>query len=229
MRTPIIPGLLLSALACSSSVRSAPEPANSPATSPAAASSPAQDSAGRITIRIPPRVAAFRMGSRRDYEDRSLGTQLRYLGPDSLLADVYVYPGPGFDEKCDSACAVQFFEREMAQFQSDFPEMVRRRYYDSITVAAENSHAPGMGRPWRVGRHLRLAVVHGGKPARSDFHLFYLPGYRVKVRLTYDPTAARERAVDAFMRDLLPRLVGSPASAPPSRAPAPSLLTMAAP
>lgn len=225
MRTLIGSVLVLSALGCSSSVRSSPEPAASPSVS---ASSSAPDSAAPIAIRIPPRVAAFRMDMRRDYEDPSLGTQLRYLGPDSLLADVFVYPGPGFDERCDSACATEYFEREIAQFQADFPEMLRRRYFDSITVASESPHAPGVGRPWRVGRQLRLAVVREGKPERSDFHLFYLPGYRVKVRVTYDPTNAREQAVDAFMRDLLPRLVGTPAS-PPSREPAQSLLTMTAP
>ena len=212
MRTLIGSSLVLSALACSSAVRSSPVPAASPTV---AASSSAQDSAARIAIRIPPRVAAFRMGSRRDYEQRSLGTQLRYLGPDSLLADVYVYPGPGFDERCDSACAAEYFEQEIAQFRADFPEMVRRRYYDSIAVVTESPHVPGAGRPWRVGRHLRLAVVREGKPARSDFHLFYLPGHRVKVRLTYDPSPTREQAIDAFVRDLLPQLLGAPASPPP--------------
>jgi hypothetical protein len=205
----------VSVLACSSAVRPPVEPAaRPPGQSDAASSAPDADSARGVSIRIPARVGEFRMANRHDYEDPGLGVQLRYHGPDSLIADVYVYPGPGFDGKCDSACALDHFAREVEQFRTDFPEMIRRRYYDSIAVVTESALAPGPGRPWLVGRHLQLAVKREGRAARSDFYLFYVPMYRVKVRLTYAPTSGRSQAIEGFMRDLMPRLVGSAAPTP---------------
>ena len=205
--------LLLAALACGSAPRG-PGSAVQPSP-PSTSSSAAPDTARGVSIGIPPGVAQFRFASRRDYEDPALGVQLRYRGPHELIADVYVYPGPDFGRGCDSACAAAAFERELAQFQGDFPEMVQRRYFDSIAVAASAPLPPGPDRPWRLGRQLQLDVVREGKSARSDFSLFYLPGYRVKVRVTYEPTPERTQAIDAFMRALLPQLVGAPAPAPP--------------
>ena len=212
MRQPAVLLFALTSLACGSTPRG-PVGAGQP--SPAASSATARDTAHGVSISIPPSVADFRMASRRDYEDPALGVQLRYRGPQELIADVYVYPGPDFRTGCDSTCAARVFEGELAQFQNDFPEMVRRRYFDSITVAATTPLAPGPDRPWRLGRQLQLAVLREGKPARSDFSLFYLPGYRVKVRVTYEPTPERTHAIDAFVRALLPQLVGVPAPAPP--------------
>jgi hypothetical protein len=166
-------------------------------------------------LRIPSRVATFRLGGRRDYEDRALGIQLRYLAADSLYADVYLYPGPDFGARCDSLCAAEALAREVAQFQAEFPEFLNRKYFDSIAVSAVDTLTPGPERPWRLGQHLRLAVTRAGKPARSDFYLFYLPRYRVKVRFTYEPTLERTEAADAFIRDLVPSLVGVPPKTPP--------------
>ena len=213
MRNPTALVLALVSLACGSA-QGRSGTGVPPAASSTAASA-AQDTTRGTSITVPPDVAAFHLASRRDYEDPALGVQLRYRGPHDLIADVYVYPGPDFGPRCDSTCSARVFEQELAQFQSDFPEMVRRRYYDSITVAAERSLAPGAGRPWRLGRELQMAVVREGKPARSDFSLFYLPGYRVKVRVTYEPTYERTQAIEAFMRALLPQLVGVPAARPP--------------
>ena len=215
VRSALAAAFVLPALACGTAARPPADPVVRPAAADATPP-PAPDSTTGVRIGIPGQVAAFSLHSRRDYEDRALGTQLRYMGPDSLFADVYVYPGPDFGPGCDSTCAADVFARELAQFTNDFPEMVRRQYYDSIAVAGESSLPPGPGRPWRLGRHLRLAVTRDGKPARSDFHLFYLPVYRVKVRVTYDPTPPRTQALEAFMRELMPLLTGTPASRPPS-------------
>lgn len=203
-------------IACASAAPPSPTPAVAPAPTAAVTTPAAADTAPRTAVRLPARVATFRLVQRHEYENRALGVQLRYTGPDSLYADVYVYPGPGFDTRCDSQCSAQAFTREVAQFQADFPEMVKQKYYDSIVVVEDETLAPGPDKPWRLGHHLRLAVQRNGKPARSDFYLYYVPRYKVKVRLTYDPTPERTQAMDAFIQDLMPQVVGGPPQPPPA-------------
>ena len=169
-------------------------------------------SAPVIQLRVPPTIGSFTMQMRHDYEDPSDGVQLRYVGADSLPIDVFVYPGPDLASDCPFICASSVMHDEIEVFRSAFPEMIQRHYVDSISVVRDDSLAAGPGAPWALARHLTLAVVRNGAPQRSDFVLYYLPGYRIKIRATYIVTPANVDIVKAFLAQAVPAVTGTAAS-----------------
>ena len=192
-------------------------PGAPPATAPAPPAPPmgaAAAPAGEVRLGVPPQVAAFRLRSRENTPNPS-EVLLRYAGPDSLRADVFVYPGPDFASRCDSACAAAALDREIADFRTLLPELVRRRYVDSIAIEADEPVPPREAGGWRIARRLTMAARHEGRAERSELHLFYLTGARVKIRLSYVPTAARLGAAAAFADSLVPALTRPIAAAPP--------------
>ena len=197
---------LLGFTACARAAGPSAEPA--PAVSPPAVAAPATASGTRPSgaVRIPPRVASFAVKGRHDYEDRSLGTQLRYEAADSTIADVYLYPGPDLAADCPVACARTVMGNEVRSFENDFPEMVKRGYVQSIVVTDREELTPAADAAWQLGHHLTLAVTRDSLPQRSEFYLFYLPRYRVKIRATYVETPERLAAVRAFAAELVPAL-----------------------
>ena len=146
------------------------------------------------------------MKARRDYEDRSAGTQLRYEAADCTVADVYVYPGPDLADNCAMDCAKSVIANEVKTFESGFPEMVRLGYVHTIGITAREELTPPANAAWRLGQHLTMDVVRDSKPQRSEFYLFYVPKYRVKIRATYAETPERLAAVRAFADALVPAL-----------------------
>jgi hypothetical protein len=170
--------------------------------------------ASGVNLNVPQRVAGFALLDRHDYEDKSSGVQLRYTTPDSVMADVFVYPGADLVRDCAIECATKVLDQEIAGFRAIFPEMIKRGYVQAISVASEERLAPPTGAPWRLGHHLRLAVTREGKPLRSEFYLYYLPGYRVKVRATYEDTPSQTESVASFVAGIVPALVGSVSHGP---------------
>ena len=188
-------------------------PAGAPAPSAAPSAAPAGD--GDVRLGVPRQVGAFRLLSRENTPNES-EVLLRYAGPDSLRADVFVYPGPDFASRCDSACAASALDREIADFRSLLPELVRRRYVDSIAIEADEPVPPREAGGWRMARRRTMAARRDGRDERSELHLFYLKGARVKIRTSYVPTAARLGAAAAFADSLVPALTRpSDAAAPP--------------
>jgi hypothetical protein len=156
------------------------------------------------------------MSSRRDYRDPSAGVVLRYVRPDSLVTDVFVYPGPDLGARCARECAHKVMDAEIDDFRTSFPEMIRLGYVQSITIVTDEPVLPPAGAVWQLGRHLRLVVQRDQRLQRSDFYLFYLPGYRVKVRGTFVPTEQRLRELEAFAAEVVPALVQGERRAPPT-------------
>jgi hypothetical protein len=151
-------------------------------------------------LAVPPFVAGFRMASRKTYEDPSDGVLLRYVSADTLVADVFVYPGPDLVAECPLECARRVIGQELESFRSGFPEMIRRDYVKEIAVTRDDTLAPPPGAAWHLGRHLLLNVRRAERAQRSDFYVYYLPGYRVKIRSTFDETPQRLRELEAFAR-----------------------------
>ena len=186
------------------------------ASAPLAHSQATPDSSG-ITLSVPDSIGAFRMIHRKDFEEAADGVMLRYhRAADSLQADVFAYAGPAFDAECDSACAREVLRREGDEFVAAFPELQRLGYVDTITVASDRTLTPPAGAPWRMGRHLRFHQHRQGRPEWSDFYLYYLPGYRVKIRASYPPDSTRAVAAGqlaaAVPQALTTRAAASPAS-----------------
>jgi hypothetical protein len=162
-----------------------------------------------VNIAVPRHVADFELLERHDYDDKSSGVQLRYRDSDSVLADVFVYPGPDLAGDCAQECAAKTLDAEIADFRDVIPELIKRGYAQAMTVVSEEPLIPSAGAPWRLGRHMRLAVKHDDRPMRSEFYLYYLPGYRVKVRATYDDAPARSQSVEKFAAAIVPALAGT--------------------
>lgn len=160
-----------------------------------------------ITITIPDSIGEFQRVDRHDFDDPALGSRLRYSGPDSMSADVFVYPAPPVGTPCDTAKAGSALAEQIAGFREGFPQMIERRYVDEIAVARDDRLQPAAGVRWCAGRHLTLNVIRDGIPQHSDFYLYVLSGYFVKVRITYPFTDARLALEQHFIDDLFTRLV----------------------
>lgn len=197
--------LALTACARTPAPSTTPPPAPPPAAT-AAAPAAAATSRPPAALRIPRTVASFSLKSRRDYEDRAAGTQLRFEAADSTVADVYLYPGPDLGSNCPVECAKTAMANEVRTFESGFPEMVKLGYVQTIDVTAREELAPPADAGWQLGQHLTMGVTRDGASQRSELYLFYLPRYRVKIRATYVETPARLAAVRAFAAELVPAL-----------------------
>lgn len=187
-------------------VACAPAPSGTPSPAPASPAPPAPVP-GYIGIRSPDTVADFALVSREDFEDEAAGVGLRYERPSGLLVDVYVYPGPDLADKCGLSCASAMLAAEVSGFQESLPMLIQRGHVQAARVTATRSLTPPPTARWRVGHHLTLAVTRDDLAQRSDFYLYYLPRFRVKVRATYEDNQANRSAVEAFTRALVPAIV----------------------
>lgn len=179
------------------------------------AMAPAPLAGNLIKLRVPEMVGAFTMARRHDYPDAENGVQLRFQGPDDLVADVYVYPGPDLTTGCALACARDVMNAELAGFEEGIPEMIRLGYVQAATISARDSLVPTPASLWQLGHHLTLAVERDGGPKRSDFFLYYLPGFRVKVRATYVESPARLENLRRFVEQVVPALLAREGSVTP--------------
>jgi hypothetical protein len=164
------------------------------------------DSTG-INLRIPDSIGVFANTERKDFDDPSLGTMIRYQRADSLRVDVFVYPGADLAKQCPIDCARKFIDREVDDFISAFPEMIKRGYGDSITVVTRRTMTPAPDDRWQLGRYLRMRMVTKGVVDNSDYYLFYLPGFRLKLRATYPADSASAIAVEDFSHQVVPAFV----------------------
>lgn len=165
---------------------------------------------GGFSLTVPDAVGEFRMADREDFDDPRLGSSFRYARPDGLYLDLYVYPGPPADASCPQACAARRVDEEIDGFVQGIPEIVRRGYYRRLRVRDDERVSPPAGAAWRAGRHVTFDAVRGEgpeTPQESLFVLYAFPGYMVKVRATYPPSAEAREGVHAFVSALLPALV----------------------
>jgi hypothetical protein len=159
---------------------------------------------------VPDALGPFAFQERHDFPDPRSGTSLRYARPDGMRVDVYVYPGPPADSSCPRACAEEQAQSETRDFAGHLPELVRRGHYRQASVASDEAVQPPAGAAWRAGRHLVANVDVQGEQRESHFYLFLFPGYEVKVRATYAPSAERRRAVEALVADALVKFAPQP-------------------
>ena len=172
----------------------------------AAASPPA--GATPPAVRLPPAVAGFTLVGRHNFEDPRAGSSFRYNGPDSLYADVFVYPGPDLATNCGVACATRVMQEEVTQFEhTDLPEMLRRGNMQSYSVQARENLLPDSAAVWRLGARVQLTQQRTGRAERSEYYLYYLPRIRVKVRTTFVESGERAQLLRSFVRELIPALV----------------------
>lgn len=167
------------------------------------------DSTG-INLRIPDSVGVFARRERKNFDDPSLGVMIRYQRADSLRVDVFVYPGADLATNCPIDCGLKVLDEEVDAFVSAFPEMVKRGYSDSISLVVRRPLTPAPDDRWKMGRYLRLRMVTKGVIDNSDYYLFYLPGFRLKLRATYPADSASAIAVAEFSHQVIPAFLAPP-------------------
>lgn len=185
-----------------------PAPPGAPGAVPAVADS------GRFSLQVPRVVGEFTGMSRRNYPDPSLGSLFRFRTADSLHVDVYIYPAPGERHGCGAACVDSAARVQSVSFTNGIPEYLRRGYFTAATVVADSGLVPGAGAAWRTGRMVRLDVEQDGVGQRSDFFLYALPDFWVKLRATYAADEDPER-IARFGAALLEVLAGTRTAVPP--------------
>ena len=197
--------VVLGGTACASRAPSAGQPAV-PAAAPGAPSAGTDGSPGGVGLRIPPAIGDFALLSRQDDERFGTGTSLRYRSTDGLEVDAFVYGLNPDVTRCGAACADSAVRAESAGFVGLIPVYLARGYFRSATVASEAPLPRPSGALWLAGYRVSLAVVRDAGPEQSDFLLYILPGYRVKVRATYPAQAATAARMQRFADELLVRL-----------------------
>jgi hypothetical protein len=155
-------------------------------------------------LTAPDEIAGFRRIGRRDFDDPAAGVSMRYGRDDRSYVDIYVYPGAPRD--CDAACGARSVNEEADGFIRGFPDLVRAGYYRRMDVRADETVPVPAGAPWLFGRHLVMDVEANGAAQVSHYYLFAFPGYKVKVRATFPPSAKMTAAVQAFVDALLPAM-----------------------
>ena len=163
------------------------------------ANAQAADSGG-VTLQMPDSIGLFVMTERRTLPDPMDGMFIRFRRSDGLGADLFLYPGPDFSDDCDLSCARELLKREGDQFIGAFPELVRRKYLDTIGTVRDSALVPPARATWRIGRHVWFETRVGGSPRWSDMYLYYQPRLRIKVRATYAADSAQHSEIAEFAR-----------------------------
>jgi hypothetical protein len=159
-----------------------------------------------VRLGVPQSVGPWVFAGRHDYPDPALGVLVRYQRPDSLRVDVFAYPGPDLASRCPLACAKDVLAREINDFVGAFPEMIKRQYVDTVFVVSDKTLSPAADNAWQLGRHLVLGVVSKGTAERSDFYLYYLRGFRIKLRASYVADSSRVHGVEEFAQMVVPAM-----------------------
>ena len=165
---------------------------------------------GGVSLGVPQSIGSWVFAGRHDYPDPALGVLVRYQRPDSLRVDVFAYPGPDLATRCPLACARDALDKEITDFVSIFPEMIKRQYVDTIFVVSDQTLTPSADNAWQLGRHLVLSVVSKGTAERSDFYLYYLRGFRIKLRASYVADSSRVHGVQEFAQIVVPAMLTRP-------------------
>jgi hypothetical protein len=151
-----------------------------------------------VELRIPRGVGDFRFQRLQVYDDPGLGAMYRFAGPDSLSADVFVYPGPDLDTSCALDCARAALKTEHEQMLAAFEQMKRNNTVKEFHLVASEPLRRSEDAPWAIGHHLLFEVRRDAGAERSEWQVHYLPNVRLKVRSTYRETPSRVGAVAAF-------------------------------
>ena len=162
----------------------------------------------RLAIDLPDSVRTFVRTEMKQLANPAEGYVVRYRRVDGLAADVFVYPGPDFASNCDLACARNVMEREGGSLVASFPEIIRRKYIDTVGTVHDSAVTPASSEHWRLGRHIQFETRIHGEPRWSDMFLFYAPGLRIKVRATYVPGELQRANIAEFARAAVDAITG---------------------
>jgi hypothetical protein len=151
-------------------------------------------SADPAPLWVPRRVGAFHLAVFQPDEDPARGALYRFVGPDSVLMDVTLTPGPDLLVDCPLDCArdsLRVMVRgllEAIEGQSAIRVLVNEELRPTPTVA------------WRLAHRAALRSTQDTLMVRTEQHLYYLPSTRMLVRGSFIESPARDLWVAEFLR-----------------------------
>ncbi len=162
---------------------------------------------------VPRRVGTFHLGVFQQDEDRSRGSLYRFVGPDSILFDVMLSPGPDLAARCPVACAKDSLDATLRPTgaRADGTPDERAVWTEDLAARPES--------PWMLGRRTVSRTTRDTIVLRTERHLYYLPGTRLSVSGTYEESPARDAVVGEFLRHVVDAFATPPIPLPePTRA-----------
>ena len=176
---------------------------------PSPASSPTPESL-QLGVRVPEQVGTFAVAETTVFKPASGGFGYRFLGPNRMIADLYVYPIPSRVGSCVDACARDAVAAEVQDYKNTIPAFLQRGFYDSLTVVRDTTAmVPGVATDG-PGGHLAMFMVKQGRSGVTHFYLFSMRGNYFKVRMDYEPGQSTDGDVEAFVVALMTGIVRSP-------------------
>lgn len=172
--------------------------------SPAASPTPEPLQPG---LTIPEHVGSYAIAETTVFKPASAGFGYRFLGPNRMVADLYVYPIPSRVGSCVDACARDAVASEVRDFKAAIPVFLERGYYDSLTIVRDTTAmVPGVSTDG-PGTHLALLMVKQRRPGVTHFYLFSMAGTYFKVRMDYEPGQSSDDEVEDFVSRLMTGIV----------------------
>ena len=171
----------------------------------AAAPTPVSDAGGipDVSLRLPQEIGDFRFVGRQEYEDASHGAMFRFRTADSLVADVFLYPGPDLNTDCPLDCARRLLKSEHEGFRNALGELKRLGRHEAYKHLSNAAIPRPADASWAIGHRVHGQVSTDGVHRHSDYWLVYLRGTRLKVRSTFVETPARVAALERFLSEVV--------------------------
>lgn len=170
---------------------------------PAPSATPDVESQGSLWI--PRRIGSFHLAVYYAPESDSGSALYRYVGPDSVLMDVTLSPGPDLKEACPVDCA----QAEAQAYASS---------WRSIWEGESDEHrardvplARGAASPWSLAVGVEGTAADS---ARFVWRAYYLPRLRMEIQGRYEAGTLRSFAVAQFLYYVMPAFSTPPVPLP---------------
>jgi hypothetical protein len=157
---------------------------------------------------IPRRVGSFHLAVFQQDEDPTRGALYRYVGPDSILIDVTLAPGPDLALTCPVDCA----RAEMRNTARQFVGAITAEPGARTESSAELPATPDA--PWRLGHRSTFRHARDGVEEREEVLLYHVPGTRFEIRGRYVTSPLRDRWVAEFLRYVMEAFSSPPIPLP---------------
>lgn len=157
---------------------------------------------------VPRRVGAFHLAVFQPDDDPARGVLYRFVGPDSVLMDVTLTPGPDLLVDCPLDCA----RDSMRVMVRGLLEAIEGQA--AIRVVANDELRPSPTVPWRLAHRAALSTAQDSIRIRTEQHLYYLPSTRLMVRGSFIESPARDQWVAEFLRYVVDAFSTPPVALP---------------
>lgn len=157
---------------------------------------------------VPRRVGSFHLAVFHPDTDPARGALYRFVGPDSVLMDVTLTPGPDLLLQCPLDCA----RDSLRVIVGGLVQAIQGQ--DAIRVLVNEELRPSPLVPWRLAYRAAFRTTQDTLRIRTEQHYYYLPSTRLSVRGSFIETPARDRWVAEFLRYVVDAFATPPLALP---------------